>query len=74
MFSYLACPSMLGHDEGTKENMATADCKASYNDHMAFHPTITANTAVCLSFVAGGAVAGRKLMGSAGLRQPAAHS
>jgi hypothetical protein len=41
---------------------------------MLFHPTITALTAAHLPLAAGDAVAGRKLMGSAGLRQPAAHS
>ncbi|WP_322314702.1 hypothetical protein [Hydrogenophaga sp.] len=41
---------------------------------MASHPTIVALTAACMPFAASIAVAGRKLMGSAGLRQPAAHS
>jgi len=41
---------------------------------MASYPTISALTAVRLPLAAGDAVAGRKLMGSAGLRQPAAHS
>ena len=46
----------------------------AYNAAMAHLPTITALTAFRLAFAAGDAVAGRKLMGSAGLRQPAAHS
>ncbi|MDP2016560.1 hypothetical protein [Hydrogenophaga sp.] len=41
---------------------------------MAFHPTITAHPVARSPFAASDAVAGRKLMGSAGLRQPAAHS
>ena len=41
---------------------------------MLSYPTITALTAARLPLAAGDAVAGRKLMGSAGLRQPAAHS
>ena len=45
-----------------------------YNARMAISLTITAHPAACLPLVAGDAVAGRKLMGSAGLRQPAAHS
>lgn len=49
-------------------------CMAAYNAAMALLPTITALTACRLAFAAGDAVAGRKLMGSAGLRQPAAHS
>lgn len=48
--------------------------KVAYNATMAHLPTITALTACRLAFAAGDAVAGRKLMGSAGLRQPAAHS
>jgi len=47
---------------------------AAYNAAMALLPTITALTATHLAIAAGDAVAGRKLMGSAGLRQPAAHS
>lgn len=47
---------------------------AAYNAAMALLPTITALTATRLAIAAGDAVAGRKLMGSAGLRQPAAHS
>lgn len=65
---------MTGHRRGTNENLGTAQGKASYNAVMAFLPTITAHTAACLPLAAGDAVAGRKLMGSAGLRQPAAHS
>lgn len=41
---------------------------------MAFQPSITHLTLAHLTLRASGAVAGRKLMGSAGLRQPAAHS
>ena len=41
---------------------------------MASYQTISALTAARLPLAAGSAVAGRKLMGSAGLRQPAAHS
>jgi len=41
---------------------------------MASHPTISALPAADVPLAAGDAVAGRKLMGSAGLRQPAAHS
>jgi hypothetical protein len=41
---------------------------------MLSYRTITAITAARLPLAAGDAVAGRKLMGSAGLRQPAAHS
>ncbi|MDR7152678.1 hypothetical protein J2W49_004656 [Hydrogenophaga palleronii] len=41
---------------------------------MAFLPTLTALTAIRLAFAAGDAVAGRKQMGSVGLRQPAADS
>ena len=41
---------------------------------MASYPTIFALTAARLPLAASSAVAGRKLMGSAGLRQPAAHS
>jgi hypothetical protein len=47
---------------------------AAYNAAMAFVLTLTALTASRLAFAAGDAVAGRQLMGSAGLRQPAAHS
>jgi hypothetical protein len=47
---------------------------AAYNAAMAFLPTITALSASRLAFAAGDAVAGRLLMGSAGLLQPAAHS
>lgn len=54
--------------------MTTVEGRSAYNERMAFHPTITAHTAGGLSLAAGDAVAGRKLMGSAGLRQPAAHS
>lgn len=46
----------------------------AYNRAMRFLPTLTALTAARLLLAAGSAVAGRKLMGSAGLRQPAAHS
>ncbi|MDO9436397.1 hypothetical protein [Hydrogenophaga sp.] len=38
------------------------------------HPIHTARLTARLALLAGDAVAGRKLMGSAGLRQPAAHS
>jgi hypothetical protein len=45
-----------------------------YNPHMAYQPSIMDLTLARLPLWASGAVAGRKLMGSAGLRQPAAHS
>lgn len=47
---------------------------AAYNAAMASVSTLIALMANRLASSAGDAVAGRKLMGSAGLRQPAAHS
>ncbi|WP_297400255.1 hypothetical protein [Hydrogenophaga sp.] len=41
---------------------------------MASRSTLTFNRHARLPLMAGSAVAGRKLMGTAGLRQPAAHS
>ncbi len=46
----------------------------SYNAAMTFLLTISAITAASLCLAASGAVVDRKLMGSAGLRQPAADS
>ena len=48
--------------------------KPSYNESMVFYPTLTAYTAARLSLMAGADVVDRKLMGLAGLHQPAAHS